>query len=244
MPRLRERLLAPGERLHADGPAQEIAIADAPLEVLSQARALLAGRPLSAPTAAATLLVDALAESRYAVLLIGELDPVDAELVLRAASELVAWINRGRRAALLLLGTGHGEVTAQLCGSWHCGFGVRTGFARGYPEYDPARYAGERLLASGEADLLVWLSALSADPPPATTQPQIVLGHLATRFGARPPAVFLPLAVPGVHRAGALHRADGLRLQALRAVVDSPLPSGEVLCRQLLPDSRPGDRPC
>jgi formylmethanofuran dehydrogenase subunit B len=244
LPRLREKLFEPAARLHADGAPRERVLDDQPLRVLDQARALLAGRPLPRPVAAATALVEDLAASRYAVVLVGELDPRAAELVLRAATELVRLANRERRCALLLPATGLGEVTAQLSGVWQCGFGLRTGFARGFPEYDPERHAAGRLLASGEADLLVWLSALSAEPPPTTQQRQIVLGHPATRFGGQAPAVFLPVAVPGVHRDGAIHRADGLRLQPLHRLLDSPLPSAASLCSRLLPQAHPEAGPC
>jgi formylmethanofuran dehydrogenase subunit B len=127
-----------------------------------------------------------------------------------------------------------GEVTAQLGAAWHNGFGLRTAHTRGYPQQDLRGFAGERLLADGEADLLVWFSSLSAEPAPACEPPCVVFGHPASRFGARAPEVFLPIAIPGVHRSGFIHRADGLRMVPLHALVETDLPDSAELCRRLL----------
>ena len=59
-------------------------------------------------------------------------------------------------------------LTSYVCGAWHTGFGIRTSLARGYPEQDLRRFAAQRLLDDGQADLLVWISSLAADAPPAT----------------------------------------------------------------------------
>ena len=53
----------------------------------------------------------------------------------------------------------------QTCG-WMTGFPMRTGFGRGYPEHDPWRFDGDRLVASGEADCVLWISAYRAAQPP------------------------------------------------------------------------------
>jgi formylmethanofuran dehydrogenase subunit B len=63
-------------------------------------------------------------------------------------------------------------------------------------------------------------------------------------FAGRPPAVFLPVAVPGVQRAGFLHRADGLRMLPLAALIDCELPDSSALCRELLPADSPEIETC
>jgi formylmethanofuran dehydrogenase subunit B len=164
----------------------------------------------------------------------GQTDNFTAELIIRAASDLVREINATERAALLNLSSGLGDTTAQLSGGWHNGFGIRTSFACGYPQQDLQRFAGDRLLNDGEADLLIWLSSLSAEPPPPCGQKQIVFGHPAMPFGDHPPAVFLPVAVPGVHRNGFQHRADGLRMLPLQRLLNNQLATTDDLCRLLL----------
>lgn len=231
MPRLRRRLLSPRARLHLDRPPELVDLGAEALATLDALRTLAHGRRSDEPGAAA--LFERLRHSRYPVFVIGGLSPHDADLTLRAAADLVRHLNETQRAALLVLNSGLGAHTAQASGAWHNGFGIRTSMARGYPEQDLHRFDGQRLLDEDEADLLVWISSLSAQPPPPTRQPQIVLGHPATRFDGRPPAVFLPVGVPGVHRAGLVHRTDGLCLLPLRQLVESPLPATDELCRRL-----------
>lgn len=234
LPRLRERLLEVPERLHAAQPPRDFNLGIDGLDVLNELRMLWRGRTLRDPAAHSTELHRLLLDSAYPVFVIGPPAGTRGELALRAAAELVREINETRRAALLVLSTGLGDVTAQHSGAWHNGFGIRTSLARGYPEQDLQRFDGQRLLDRGEADLLVWISTLSASPPPPIAQPQIVIAHPATQFDQRPPEVFLPVAVPGVHRAGLLHRADGLGMLPLRRLVETDLPSTTTICRRLL----------
>jgi formylmethanofuran dehydrogenase subunit B len=146
---------------------------------------------------------------------------------------LVQDLNRGGRAALLPLGGADGETTALQGSAWHTGFGVRCSFHTGVPQFDPAAWSTERLVAEAEVDLLVWVSTLSLEPPPPTQLPTLVLGHPAMRF-TREPELFVPLAVPGVHRRGAVHRGDGIGLLPLSVVNELPLPSGDDVMGRLL----------
>lgn len=237
LPRLREKLFDIDERLHTARRPQLIDLGKRRLNTLNQTRVLLGGRPLPVPHSGAVELHRLLQNSRYPVFILGPLADPKAELILRAVVELVRDINETDRAALLSLGSGHGDVTAQLTSAWHSGFGIRTSFARGYPEQDLQRHAGERLLNSGEADLAVWISSLSDRPPPRTRQPRIVIGHPAMQFEEQPPDIFLPVAVPGVHRQGFMHRADGLRMVPLHALVENELPASIDLCQRLLDGS-------
>jgi len=253
-PRLRDRLLRAAGRLHSDetpqlvlvGPwswvpeglqADRIPLAlDALIDFTGVLRARLAGRPASGDAYPETAgLARQLAEARYPVIVFGagELDLAHGDLTVRALAALVRDLNRNGRAALLPLAGADGETTAQQASAWHTGFGVRSSFHTGVPQFDPAGWSTERLLTGAEADLLVWISTLSADPPPRTSVPTLVLGHPAMRF-AREPELFIPLAVPGVHRRGAIHRGDGLALLPLSELEAAELPSGaEVMARLL-----------
>ena len=104
---------------------------------------------------------------------------------------------------------------------WQTGYPLRTGFGTGAPRHDPFLYSAERLIESGEADALVWVSALGGDPPPVLP-PELPLILLAPPGSetASAPAVFLPVGRPGIDHAGQIFRADGvvaLPLSALRA---------------------------
>ncbi len=85
----------------------------------------------------------------------------------------------------------------------------------------PSSIPRERLIESGEADALVWVSALGGDPPPVLPPelPLILLAPPASET-ASAPAVFLPVGRPGIDHAGQIFRTDGvvaLPLSALRA---------------------------
>lgn len=242
LPRLQEKLLTAGERLHTTGNIEIIDLGSEARVLLDQARMLLAGHSPQAPDAAAIRLSERLQSARYAVFAIGNLTDTQPELTLRSASELVGDINEQRRAALLLMSTGIGDVTAQLSGAWHNGFGIRTSLARGYPRQDLKQFSAQRLLGERQADLLVWISSLGTEPPPRCEQPQIVFGHPAMSFPGKQPEVFLPVAIPGVHRPGFIHRGDGFRLLPLHAVTTSELPATETLARRLI-NATDGEQP-
>jgi formylmethanofuran dehydrogenase subunit B len=167
MPRLKEKLIDVPQRLHREQAPPLIELSEDRLTVLSQARALLGGRPLPTPIAAATELSARLGASQYPVFVIGALSGTRAELILRAAAELVRDLNAEGRAALLNLGSGLGEVTAQLAAAWHNGFGLRTSFARSYPQQDPQRYAGWRT-----ARPICWCGSAASVPNPCPAPPR------------------------------------------------------------------------
>ncbi len=247
VPRLGERVLRASDRLHGERPprvvmlgedrtaadaldAEQIPIARADLrDFIAVVRARLDGHVIGADAfPAAAPLAEALAAARYPVLCFSAavLGGDDADLVIRALGQLVRALNAQGRAALLPLGGTDGAVTAaQVCG-WQTGFSAQLSFATGLPVYRPGAGSADDLLRCDGADLLVWLDTLAGEPPPLVDVPTIVLGHPGMRF-EREPDVFIPLAVPGVHRPGAVHRGDGYALLPLDALVDSDLPTGE-----------------
>jgi len=210
-------------------------------------RAHLANRPLDRdpfPTAAA--LVDRLTAADYPVIAFSAADlqsEPQPDLAIRALAALVRQLNESSRAALLPLGGADGESSAHQVSAWHTGFSVRQQFQGGVPRYEPRRGDAQRLLGTDEADLLLWISPLNHEPPPVTSVPTLVLGHPGMTL-QREPEVFIPLAVPGVHRAGAVHRGDGVALLPLAGLIENSLPnSGDVFAR-LLGLLEQAKRPC
>jgi formylmethanofuran dehydrogenase subunit B len=154
-----------------------------------------------------------------------DLEFAHAELALQALSRLVAALNRsGRFAALPLAGT-DGDVTTNAVQTWQSGVPYPASYANGSIDFDPHRYGMANVLGRGEADCLLWISSLARDRlPPPTAVPTVVLGR-ADMALAGEPAVFLPVATPGIDAPGHLLRSDkvvSLRLPQLR---DSVLPS-------------------
>jgi formylmethanofuran dehydrogenase subunit B len=178
---------------------------------------LVAGKLLPHPEVAgvpAARLAEIAAEmkaARYGVALFAPalLEGAEPELAVAAILHLVQELNRGTRWAALPVAGGDGLVGASQAMLWQSGLPLRSRFTPEGPRFSPRRLAAERLLAEGEADLLIWISAFRPAPPPEAAVPLIAICHPDTRF-SRPPEVLLPVGVPGVDHGGAAFRMDGV----------------------------------
>jgi formylmethanofuran dehydrogenase subunit B len=170
--------------------------------------------------------MDWLRAARYgvAVWAAADLDFPHAELALQALSRLLRALNAEQRFAGLPLAATNADLTANAVHTWQSGMSFPASHANGRVDFDPHRYAAQRVIARGEADCLVWISSLSDDPPPAFDGPTIVFGRADLRL-AREPAVFLPVATPGIDADGHLLRTDKVVSLYLRRLRTSALPS-------------------
>lgn len=196
-------------------------------------RVILAGGTLDAKAAAGVpletwaALATRMKAARYGVLAWAAVDFAfpHAELTVQALAELLKDLNRDGRWNGLPLGGSEGDITADMVLLWQTGFATRTSYGQGKPDHDPWHRAGERMLARGETDALLWISSFNpARTPPAGTTPRIVLGHPAMTF-EQEPEVFIPVGIPGLDHAGHLFRSDRVVALALGRLRESPLPS-------------------
>lgn len=202
-------------------------------EVFALLRALLAGRPVRAesaagvPIAALRTLAERMQAASYGVIAWAapDFDFPHAELTIQGLCELVKDLNQKTRFSGLPLGGTDGDVTSDAVHLWQTGFGSRTAFGQGIPEHDSYHYATARMLERGEADALLWISSFNAARlPPATTVPTIVLARGGMVL-EREPAVFIPVGIPGLDHAGHLFRTDRVVTLPLRQLRASALPS-------------------
>jgi formylmethanofuran dehydrogenase subunit B len=198
------------------------------LETLNAVRALRAGRQTrlgARRLQLVTRLAEEIAAADYAVFVWapGQLGS-DGDLVIGAACDLIADINRSKRAAGLALGGNDGGQSAMATAAWHTGYPLQLSYAGATIEYDPLRFDTARLLADGAVDLLLWVSSFNPVPAPASPVPLIVLGQPGAPLRAgsdRGNSIFLPVGTPGLDHAGRLMRTDGvvaLPLAQLRAL--------------------------
>lgn len=139
-----------------------------------------------------------------------------ADLTVHQICDLVKDFNVKQRFAGLSLGGSEGSTSVAAVCAWQSGYPLRVSFQSGAPEYDPALFSIPKLLESGVADCLVWLSSLTSDlKPPQAGVPTIVLGTFDMTF-AREPDVFIPVATPGVDTRGQMMRVDGNVVLPLR----------------------------
>jgi formylmethanofuran dehydrogenase subunit B len=80
------------------------------------------------------------------------------------------------------------------------------------------------LLASKEADLLLWLASFTPDlSPPDTDVPMIVLGVPGLKLRGTP-KVYIPVGTPGIDHTGYIIRVDSVVSLPLRKLRQSNLP--------------------
>lgn len=202
-------------------------------EIAGALRCLLANRPLQNSEVGGvavdelTWLAQRMQRARYGVLTwaAADLDFPHAELAVESLCELIKDLNSHTRFSALPLGGSDGDITANQVCVWQSGFPVRTGFARGVPEYDPYRHATARMLASGAADAMFWISAFDPErTPPRCNVPTVVLGRWGMTFESDPD-VYIPVGVPGLDHAGHFYRTDTVVAIRLRRLRESPYPA-------------------
>jgi formylmethanofuran dehydrogenase subunit B len=206
-------------------------------ETLAVLNALVAGRalPQAAEPGLATL-AQRLQAARYAVLVWDMVAaPRHAALIAQALHRLVDTVNRGTRAAALLLGGNDGALSVNQAVTWLSGLPLRTGvLARGLT-HEPVAFAADRLLAQQAVDALLWVASFGPQlAPPATPLPAVVLGHPALAAQARQPGrIFIPVATPGIGSGGHLSRFDSVVVVPLRPLRADGLPGVADVARRL-----------
>ncbi len=176
--------------------------------LLAALRARLAGRPAGKTGVAAKAIADLaklLEASRFGVAAWSarDLDP----LVIEMLCGIVADLNATTRFSGFSIAPGDNAVgVLQACG-WMTGAPMRTGFGRGYPEHDPWRFDGARMVASREADCVLWISAYRAVPPPWADGPNVIALTTGDAALDGTPAVQIEVGRPGIDHDGVEHFA-------------------------------------
>lgn len=204
-------------------------------EVAAALNALARGSRLQAETiggiATGDLLavVEKLKNANYSVITwaAGHLNFANADLTVQQLCQCAVALNatKNTRSSVLPLGGQDGDRTASQVFAWQTGYPTRISYARGYPQYDPYHFSGTRLLANGEADVLLWVASINAaQTPPSAAVPTIVIGRSGMRF-EQEPDIFFPVGAPGIDHAGHMYRCDNVVCLPLRKLRDCGLPS-------------------
>jgi formylmethanofuran dehydrogenase subunit B len=231
-----------------DGAELDLILAGAPLpELLAGVRARVNGRPVTLPDARLGE-IDAIAEALrratfgVAVWSAASIDALSLEML----SGLVRDLNAETRfTGLPLPPRDNGSGVNQVCG-WLTGLPVRTGFARGFAEHDPWVFDAERLIESGEADCVVWISAYGAEVPRFPDHATLIaLADAAAEF-TRSPAVRVEIGRPGVDHDGVDYCASMATFASRTASRPSEAPSAAATIGMLLAalDDRVGAASC
>jgi formylmethanofuran dehydrogenase subunit B len=166
--------------------------------LLAALRARIAGRPVGKIALSAKALDAFAADLRaarfgVAVWSAAELDTLPIEMLCGLVADLNATT---RFSGLALAAPDNALGVLQACG-WMTGFPMRTSFGRGFPEHDTWRFEAARLVESGEADCVLWISAYRAVAPAWERQvPLIALTGQDARF-RQTPRVQIDVGRPG-----------------------------------------------
>ncbi|NGN41276.1 tungsten formylmethanofuran dehydrogenase [Mesorhizobium sp. CGMCC 1.15528] len=203
---------------------------------LAAVRAQCAGRAVAEPVSNFERFAKALAEAKFPVFLFcgQSLDLPGLEML----QGLIADINRKSRASALHLPASESGWGSTLASTWMTGFPMRTGFGRGMPELDSWRFDVARMLAAGEADLHLWVSA--------KTSVSVAKGvsTIALTKGKKPvagAAVTISIGEPGVDRDAVAWSSRIGTLAAVKAQAATDLPDAASVLRLIaehLPDGK------
>ncbi len=134
---------------------------------------------------------------------------------------------------------GHGNVTgADNVVSWSTGYPFGVNFARGYPRFNPGEFTTVDLLARGEADAALIISA-----DPVANFPQVAIEHLKRiptvvldpflSETAKIARVAFTTAVYGINVPGTVYRMDDVPIR-LRPALPSRYPSDEEVLKRIV----------
>ena len=145
-----------------------------------------------------------------------------ADLTVERLVRLVHDVNRHSRCAGLPLAGYDNVVGANQVCTWRFGVPLRTSLAGGAPLHDPYRFDWVRY--AEVADVILWISAFRPEVPGFPAGKTVVaLAPPGTAFPEEP-AVFIPVATPGIDHPAHVFRSD--TVVALRAggLIDRGLP--------------------
>jgi formylmethanofuran dehydrogenase subunit B len=197
---------------------------------LAALRAQCAGRKVSTPVSKFDDFAAALAAAKFPVFLFSGL--TSDTFALEMLQGLVADLNRKARASSLHLPASESGWGSTIASTWMTGFAPRTGFARGFPEFDPWRFDVERMIAQGEADLHLRISTAKSGPAPkGEGVPLIALAKtLKPVAGA---AVTIAIGEAGIDHDAVVYRARTGTLRSAAASAPSTLPPAAEIIRSI-----------
>lgn len=196
---------------------------------LAQLNALAAGRVARDADPALHALAAELHAAQYAVLVYEPSKlPAQGGLLIEGVQRLVGTLNAKGRAASLPLSGHHGLATAHYAHTWLSGLPLRTRVGPLGLEHEPRRHDAARLIATGGADLLLWVAAFGNEPaaPAAAGLPRIALVPPGAPVPeGTGPLLVIPVGTPGLDHAGHLFRSEGTTVLHLPAGDPSELPA-------------------
>jgi formylmethanofuran dehydrogenase subunit B len=197
---------------------------------LAALRAQCAGHHVAPPVSNFGRFAGALAAARFPVFLFS--GHASDGLALEMLQGLVADLNRKQRASTLHLPASESGWGSTVASAWMTGFPPRTSFARGFPEFDPWRFDVARMIAAGEADLHLWVSA-AATQPPRKSNGVALIALAKTAKPVASAAVTIAIGEAGVDHDAVIYSGRTGSLAAIGAQASSELPAAATVIRAI-----------
>ena len=196
---------------------------------LAALRAQCAGRLVSRPVSNFDGFARALVTAKFPVFLFSGYGA--DTLALEMLQGIIADLNRKSRASGLHLPASDSGWGGALASTWMTGFPPRTGFARGFAEYDPWRFNVARMIAAGEADLHLWISPTSAQRPEKSDVKLIALAKTAEPIPGA--AITIAIGEAGVDHDAVVYSSRTGTIASVEARGASELPSAASVIRAI-----------
>ncbi|RWO50012.1 MAG: tungsten formylmethanofuran dehydrogenase [Mesorhizobium sp.] len=208
---------------------------------LAALRAQYKGRRTSQPVSNFNDFAKALAAARFPVFLFS--GHAAEGLALEMLQGLIADLNRNSRASGLHLPANENGWGSTLASAWMTGFPLRTGFARGFPEFDPWRCDVARMIAAGEADLHLRISAATAQPKEKKRR-MALIALTKTQEPVAGAAVTIAIGEAGLDHDAVVYSSRTGSLRSTEAQAASQLPSAATIIRLIASHAFAEPLPC
>ncbi|MER8441084.1 tungsten formylmethanofuran dehydrogenase [Mesorhizobium sp. M1312] len=195
---------------------------------LAALRAQWRGRQTSQPVSNFDDFAKALEAAHFPVFLFSG-DATEG-LALEMLQGLITDLNRKSRASGLHLPASENGWGSALASTWMTGFPLRTGFARGVPEFDPWRYDVARTIAAGEADLHLRISSSIVQPQKKKNR-MALIALAKTQKPVAGAAVTIAIGEAGVDHEAVVYSSRTGSLRSIDARAASELPSAATVIR-------------
>ncbi|PAQ04941.1 tungsten formylmethanofuran dehydrogenase [Mesorhizobium temperatum] len=195
---------------------------------LAALRAQWKGRQTSQPVSNFDDFTKALEAAHFPVFLFSG-DATEG-LALEMLQGLITDLNRKSRASGLHLPASENGWGSALASTWMTGFPLRTGFARGVPEFDPWRYDVARMIADGEADLHLRISSSIVQPQKKKNR-MALIALAKTEEPIAGAAVTIAIGEAGVDHEAVVYSSRTGSLRSIDARAASELPSAATVIR-------------
>jgi formylmethanofuran dehydrogenase subunit B len=146
-------------------------------------------------------------------------------LTIEMLTGLIKDLNAATRWSGLSVSSDGSAIVAAMASGWMTGLPLRVSFGRGRPEHDPWQHDAKRMVESGEADAVVWISAFGETLPDWLSDVPLIVVADAAGLTKGKTGISVSVGRPGRDQDGVLFDRTTGTLVEVAAKSRSALPS-------------------